>query len=173
MLGQNLVEHFSIVMEGKSDVFYESVRFFLLNPVEAVEFFVDFIVIHAHVVQQIIIKIRNTCFSHLLVENRIAVFFCFQKSCMQLVCQGETVSRVTIDECVFCCVFTLEIAVHPRGVEIRKTFLQKCIHHFFRFFQIDAAAVVRVGQRKAHQTETEFLLACKYFCHFICPPFVF
>ena len=72
MLGQNLVEHFGIVMEGKSDVFYESVRFFLLNPVEAVEFFVDFIVIHAHVVQQIIIKIRNTCFSHLLVENRIA-----------------------------------------------------------------------------------------------------
>ena len=142
-----------------------------LQPAEAIQLFVDFVMLGAHIVQQVIVKIPRAGLLQLGVEDLVPVLQVVDKACVQLVRQREGFPRMTAGQAGPDGILALERAVHPGRIKIGEPPLQKGIHHLFGLLHIDAARIVGVGQRQTHQAKAQFFCTMKNI-HRLVPPCV-
>ena len=89
VFGQHLVQQIGMVMEGETDMLDQPLFLLLLQPAEAVQLLVDFVMLGAHVVQQVIVKIPRAGLLQLGVEDLVPVLQVVDEACVQLVRQRE------------------------------------------------------------------------------------
>ena len=144
MLRKNHVKHIRSVMKRKSDMFYKSLFFLFLKPLKTLKFFVYLVMVFSNIMNQIIIKIVNTCFLKLCIKNLIPVFFTFYKSCMQLCCNSILIPRISVNKHFFYGILTFKSTVHPRSIKVSKTSFNKFINHLFGQFNVYALIVILI-----------------------------
>ena len=110
--------------------------------------------IHADIVEEIIIKIFHSSLSQLFIKNLIPVLSGLDISCVQLIRQGIAVSGVTVHQRFFGRALALKSTVHPGCIKISKSVLNKGVYHILYLFHVDAGRFVRISKRQAHQAKS-------------------
>ena len=143
-------------MEGESGVLDKAVRLFLKHPVEAVILLVFFIHAFLYAMQQIIVEEGDAGLFELAFKHLVAILEGIEEAGMQLSCQREALTRITVNQGFLGHGFAGKSIVHQCGIEIGESLFDKQIDHFLDLFDINGRSFVRVCLGQAHQTETKF-----------------
>jgi hypothetical protein len=114
-------------------------------------------------VKPVVVEIAGSGALELLGEETLVVALLFKVHRGQFIGNGETAAWITVDERRLQRALAVAAVVHIGGVEIGKSAGHKKVHHFFELFDIHAFLILRVEQRKTHESESEFF-------HKIIPP---
>ena len=156
VLGQDAVQQVRMVVEGKADVPDHTLFLLLLQPGKAVQLFVDLVVLGAHVVQQVVVKIPRAGLFQLGVEDLVPILQRMDEARMQFVRQGEAVPRMAAGQRLLDGVLALERTIHPGRVKVGEPPFEEDVHHLPGLPDVDAARIVGVRQRQPHQAEPQF-----------------
>ena len=166
MLRQHPIQERCFVVAGKAHVADFSLCLHLCHHVEGACFLKFFVVVVAHIVEKIVVKILHAAALQLCQEHL------FRRTVLHVgqvifIRQSVAVVGVPVGQGQLHHLFAALVVIHPCGVEISKPPRNEGVHHFLYLFHIDVVqlSLLRIRSlRKTHHSESQLLLRFDY-CH--------
>ena len=156
VLGEDLFQQISAVMEGEAHIHNLAVSLLLAQPVEGIQLLDSGPGTGIDIVQQEVIKELYTAVFQLFGKVLVHIRSFPQLDERQLGSQGEAVPGVTLDQCFPYSLFTGDTVVNIGGIKVGEPTLQEGIHHLFKLRHINGGDIARIEHRQPHAAKTKF-----------------
>ena len=142
-------------MEGQPDVLDFPRRFQILNKLERAPFLRLPVGRPAQAVKPVVVYIVHAQPLQLTVEEGREIRSIPDHEQGQLIRNGIGHAGIPLDHSLTECHLAVALVVGGGGVKVGKAVFHELIHHFLDPLHIDAAVIVLIQQRQAHQTKAQ------------------